>query len=85
MYNQWINFCNGNEIDIVFEAGKKVNFEKLLRGTDFCITTSYKEGFGMVYLEPWLLDTPVVGRDIDFYYPRFLKTMVLASPRYTIS
>ena len=66
MYNQWINFCNENEIDIVFEAGKKVNFEKLLRGTDFCITTSYKEGFGMVYLEPWLLDTPVVGRDIDF-------------------
>ncbi|QIA08137.1 glycosyltransferase family protein [Draconibacterium halophilum] len=66
MYNQWIKFCNDNEIDIVFEAGKKVNFEKLLRGTDFCITTSYKEGFGMVYLEPWLLDTPVVGRDIDF-------------------
>lgn len=66
MYKQWINFCNENDIDIVFEAGKKVDFEKLLRGSDFCITTSYKEGFGMVYLEPWLLDTPVVGRDIDF-------------------
>nr|WP_321356849.1 hypothetical protein [uncultured Draconibacterium sp.] len=66
MYNQWIKFCNENEIDIVFEAGQKVNFEKLLRGSDFCVTTSYKEGFGMVYLEPWLLDTPVVGRDIDF-------------------
>jgi glycosyltransferase involved in cell wall biosynthesis len=66
MYKQWIKFCNENEIDIVFEAGQKVNFENLLRGSDFCITTSYKEGFGMVYLEPWLLDTPVVGRDIDF-------------------
>ncbi|WP_319266959.1 hypothetical protein [uncultured Draconibacterium sp.] len=66
MYNQWIKFCNEHEIDIVFEAGTKVNFESLLRGSDFCITTSYKEGFGMVYLEPWLLDTPVVGRNIDF-------------------
>ena len=66
MYKQWINFCSINEINVVFEAGTKVNFEKLLRGSDFCITTSYKEGFGMVYLEPWLLDTPVVGRDIDF-------------------
>lgn len=66
MYKQWINFCSNNEINVVFEAGTKVNFEKLLRGSDFCITTSYKEGFGMVYLEPWLLDTPVVGRDIDF-------------------
>ncbi|WP_347840890.1 hypothetical protein [uncultured Draconibacterium sp.] len=66
MYKQWTNFCEQNDVDIVFEAGTKVNFEKLLRGSDFCITTSYKEGFGMVYLEPWLLDTPVVGRDIDF-------------------
>ncbi|HYQ57222.1 MAG TPA: hypothetical protein VEP89_07720 [Draconibacterium sp.] len=66
MYNQWVDFCKRNNIDIVFEAGNKVDFEMLLRGSDFCITTSYKEGFGMVYLEPWLLDTPVVGRNIDF-------------------
>lgn len=66
MYKQWLKFCDENEINIVFEAGNKVNFEKLLRASDFCITTSYKEGFGMVYLEPWLIDTPVVGRDIDF-------------------
>ncbi len=66
MYKQWVEFCEKNQIEITFEAGTKVNFEKLLRGSDFCITTSYKEGFGMVYLEPWLLDTPVVGRDIDY-------------------
>lgn len=66
MYKQWLEFCKNNGLSITFEAGVKVDFEKLLRGSDFCITTSYKEGFGMVYLEPWLLDTPVVGRDIDF-------------------
>jgi len=66
MYKQWVDLCEKNQIEITFEAGTKVDFEKLLRGSDFCISTSYKEGFGMVYLEPWLLDTPVVGRDIDY-------------------
>jgi glycosyltransferase involved in cell wall biosynthesis len=66
LYRQWVNFCTKENINLTFEAGNKVNFEKLIIGSDFCITTSYKEGFGMVYLEPWLLNTPVVGRDIDF-------------------
>ncbi len=66
MYKQWVQFCNNENINVTFEAGTKVDFTKLLRASDFCITTSYKEEFGMVYLEPWLLDTPVVGRDIDF-------------------
>lgn len=66
MYRQWVKFCEDHEIDVVFEAGNKVDFEQLLCASDFCITTSYREGFGMVYLEPWLLNTPVVGRDIDY-------------------
>jgi glycosyltransferase involved in cell wall biosynthesis len=66
MYKQWVKFCDEHEIEIIFEAGNKVDFEQLLHATDFCITTSYREGFGMVYLEPWLLNTPVVGRDIDY-------------------
>jgi len=66
VYKKWVDFCNKEKINLTFEAGSKVNFEKLIFGSDFCITTSYKEGFGMVYLEPWLLKTPVVGRDIDF-------------------
>ncbi len=66
MYKQWVRFCENENIKLTFEAGNKVDYEKLITGSDFCITTSYKEGFGMVYLEPWLLNTPVVGRNIDF-------------------
>ena len=66
LYKKWVKFCESENIAVGFEAGTKVNFEELLIASDFCITTSYKEGFGMVYLEPWLLNTPVVGRDIDF-------------------
>ncbi|MDB4583135.1 hypothetical protein N9164_08285 [Draconibacterium sp.] len=79
LYRQWVNFCTKEKINLTFEAGNKVNFEKLIIGSDFCITTSYKEGFGMVYLEPWLLNTPVVGRDIDFISKDF-KTDGLEFP-----
>jgi glycosyltransferase involved in cell wall biosynthesis len=49
-------------LKIVFEAGEQVNHEELMNISDFCITTSIREGFGMVYLEPWLAGTPVIGR-----------------------
>lgn len=66
LYRQWVSFCQVQNIPVIFEAGNKVDFETLLRASDFCISTSYREGFGMVYLEPWLLNTPVVGRDIHY-------------------
>ena len=72
LYKKWVTFCQTKNIKIIFEAGTKVNFEQLLAGSDFCITTSYKEGFGMVYLEPWLINTPVAGRDIDFITKDFI-------------
>ncbi len=65
-YNKWVAFCKKEDIGVSFEAGNKVNFGQLLLASDFCITTSYREGFGMAYLEPWLSGTPVVGRDIDY-------------------
>ena len=63
-YEEWKEFCKKENINLVFEAGVKTDFEELLYASDFCITTSTKEGFGMVYLEPWLFSTPVIGRDL---------------------
>lgn len=64
-YLKWKEFCEAYDIGIIWEAGKKVNFEELIKAADFCVTTSIQEGFGMVYLEPWLMGTPVIGRDIE--------------------
>ncbi len=72
LYEKWLEFCREHKFSVTFEAGEKVNFEKLIIAGDFCITTSYREGFGMVYLEPWLLNTPVVGRNIGFLTKDFL-------------
>ena len=63
-YMRWKNFCEENKIQVKFETGVIVNHEDLIGISDFCITTSIREGFGMVYLEPWLAGTPVSGRDI---------------------
>lgn len=64
-YEKWKNFCLKENIPVCFEAGTKVDFEALIKMSDYCITTSIQEGFGMVYMEPWLLGTPVIGRDIE--------------------
>jgi glycosyltransferase involved in cell wall biosynthesis len=64
-YEKWKKFCLNESINICWEAGNKVDFEKLLRTSDFCISTSIQEGFGMVFMEPWLLNTPVIGRNIS--------------------
>ena len=73
VYKKWLDFCQKEKINVVFEAGNKVDFEQLLLASDFCITTSYKEGFGMVYLEPWLFQSPVVGRNIDYITTDFFS------------
>jgi len=64
-YENWKKFCVENNINITFEAGEMLDFETIVTGSDYCITTSIKEGFGMSFLEPWLLGTPVVGRNIS--------------------
>lgn len=64
-YEKWLDFCKKNGIPIVFEAGTKVDFTELITSSDFCITTSIREGFGMAYIEPWMMSTPVAGRKLE--------------------
>jgi glycosyltransferase involved in cell wall biosynthesis len=63
-YEHWKEYCAKRNINLKFEAGTIIDYEDLMNISDFCITTSYREGFGMVYLEPWLAGTPVVGREL---------------------
>jgi glycosyltransferase involved in cell wall biosynthesis len=76
-YEFWKAFCNRNGLKIKFEAGEHVNHEELMNISDFCITTSIREGFGMVYLEPWLTGTPVIGRGLPGITADFMKLGVV--------
>jgi glycosyltransferase involved in cell wall biosynthesis len=72
-YERWKAFCKENEItNIHFEVGQRLEFEDLISGSDFCITTSIREGFGMAFMEPWLYNTPVTGRDIPYITKDFI-------------
>ena len=72
-YDKWVQFCQEYRIPVIFEAGNRVDFFELMYASSSCITTSYREGFGMAFLEPWLLDTPVIGRNIDYATRDFLE------------
>lgn len=83
-YLEWKNFCKSHQISQVhFEVGKEINFHELVKGSDFSITTSYREGFGMAFMEPWLYDTPVVGRDIPEVTRDFMQNGVTFHNLYT--
>ena len=68
-YLEWKKFCDQKNISVFFEVGILVDFESLILSSDFCITTSIKEGFGMVYMEPWLFEVPVIGRNLSNITP----------------
>ena len=72
-YLAWKCFCLDNGVNIFFEAGRTMSFRDILLITDFCVTTSVKEGFGMAFLEPWLFGLPVAGRRIDYVTDDFIK------------
>ncbi len=78
-YQKWRSFCKEQRISVVFEAGLKLDFPVVMTGSDVCFTTSIMEGFGMVFVEPWLWSTPVAGRSIPEVIPD-LKQMGLRYP-----
>ncbi len=72
-YEQWKTFCLEHQINIHFETGNKVDYKTLINASEYCITTSYREGFGMAFLEPWMLNTPVIGRNIPYVTKDFIE------------
>jgi glycosyltransferase involved in cell wall biosynthesis len=64
-YERWKNFCRDHSIAVIFEAGTRIDLPDLMPASDYCVTTSMMEGFGLAYLEPWLEGIPVIGRNIE--------------------
>ncbi len=65
-YNAWKRFAKELDLPVEFElsnsSGK--SFPELLQMSKGLLTTSVKEGFGLAFLEPWLVGRPVCGRDL---------------------
>lgn len=65
-YRRWQAVAKQVAPRVVFDAGQHedVSFEDNLNASDFVVSTSVAEGFGMVFLEPWLAGRGVVARRI---------------------
>ena len=65
-YRAWVDLAGELSLPVAFElgAGPGTRFEELVAAAECLVTTSVAEGFGMAFLEPWLLGRPVAGRDL---------------------
>jgi len=65
-YQQWIALAQRLKLPVTFEIGRTspMPFPSLLASAMAIITTSVAEGFGLAFLEPWLVGCPLAGRDL---------------------
>ncbi|MFW5803284.1 MAG: hypothetical protein ACOCWJ_05140 [Verrucomicrobiota bacterium] len=66
IYEQWVRFAHDANLPATFNFAEqtKLAFPQVLASAAFAATTSVGEGFGLAFLEPWLTETPVIGRDL---------------------
>ena len=62
----WRALAADLDLPVRFGTGENggVSFHENLAAADAILTTSVAEGFGMVFLECWLADRPLIGRDL---------------------
>ncbi len=63
-YNHWKALVERLGLPCHFEIGEELQLAESLAAADLVLTTSVAEGFGLVFLEPWLAGRPLVGRDL---------------------
>jgi len=75
-YETWMRLAKKLRLPIEFElsAKTKCSFEDLLLKARSLVTTSIAEGFGLAFLEPWLVGRPICGRDLPEVTMEFRKS-----------
>lgn len=66
IHDQWAQLAEELELPVTLGLADdgKYPFFDLLGWSDFIVTTSIAEGFGLAFLEPWIVGKPVMGRDL---------------------
>jgi glycosyltransferase involved in cell wall biosynthesis len=64
-YRRWVALAEELGLPVEFGLGDGCeDFAALLASSHALITTSVGEGFGLAFLEPWLIGRPLAGRDL---------------------
>ena len=74
-YERWKRVAHDLRLPVLFETGEqgRLRFEENLSAADRIVTTSIAEGFGLVYLETWLADRMLLGRNLSEITADFSK------------
>ena len=72
-YERWVSFCRDAAIPVHFAVSADFPFADIMYASDRVISTSIREGFGMTFLEPWLYQKPVVGRNLPSVIDGFIR------------
>jgi glycosyltransferase involved in cell wall biosynthesis len=66
IHREWVDLAAELHLPVTLGIadGEEYSFLDLLGWSDFIVTTSIAEGFGLAFLEPWIIGKPVMGRDL---------------------
>lgn len=66
VYDRWVAVVRELALPVAFEVGSTsaLSFPELLRRSHAVVTTSIAEGFGLAFLEPWVMRRPLLGRNL---------------------
>lgn len=65
-HERWVRFAESLQLPTSFGLGQRIDagFADIMQCAYAVVSTSIAEGFGMAFLEPWLLGKILVGRDL---------------------
>ena len=74
-YENWKALSSELGLPVIFEFASKtdLSFSATVASAYSVVTTSIAEGFGMAFLEPWVLSRPVCGRNLPEITADFLQ------------
>ena len=85
IYARWKELAHELGLPVHFEVGMRGDrtYAQILRDARAVMTTSVAEGFGLAFMEPWLVGRPVIGRDLPDITQDFRDTGVVLDGLYS--
>ena len=82
-YRHWVAVAKELKLPVEFEISRRItDYPTLIASSHAFVTTSIAEGFGMAFLEPWLADRPLAGRDLPEITTDFVSSGIDLSTLY---
>jgi hypothetical protein len=82
-YHQWRSFARRHNLSVLFEIGVDMAYDDLMAQGRYVLNTSITEGFGFVFLEPWVYGKALWGRRLPAICQGFVDDGVELSHLYS--